>query len=112
MTAEEYWKDKFPAASENNLVLGFADAYATYRLQFEREQQQNGWMPTEEEWKRVPEAKWAAMDSDGEVWLHRSNPTPKDYTWSVGNDLSEYIKAVDPTNFNWRQCKVARPEGV
>ncbi len=39
MTAEEYWKDKFPAASENNLVLGFADAYANYRLAFEKEQQ-------------------------------------------------------------------------
>jgi len=53
MTAEEYWKDKFPVASENNLVLGFADAYATYRLQFERRQHQNSWMPTEEEWKRL-----------------------------------------------------------
>jgi len=114
MTAEEYWKDKFPVASENNLVLGFADAYATYRLQFERRQHQNSWMPTEEEWKRFPEAKCAAMDSDG--WVYTFSCNLEDL--ELGDDcwLGEYpyylTKTVDPTNLNWRQCKVARPEGV
>lgn len=112
MTAEEYYDKNGFAPDFKRICVSFAEIYITYRLQFEREQQQNSWMPTEEEWKRFPEAKWAAMDSDGEVWLYRSNPTPKDYSCWVGDDWFEHIKNVDPTNLNWRQCQVARPEGV
>lgn len=115
MKAEEYWREcGYPQHSimtEEQQRFIFAERYATYRLQFEREQQQS-WMPTEEGWKEFPEAKWAAMDSDGEVWLYRSNPTPEDYSWYVGGDWHEYIKTVDPTHINWRQAKVQRPEGV
>lgn len=114
MTAEEYWTKENGDIILFDIIakqIAFAESYASYRLQFEREQQ-NSWMPTEEEWKRFPEAKCAAMDSDGEVWLYRSNPTPKDYSYWVGDDWFEHIKNVDPTNLNWRQCKVARPEGV
>lgn len=109
MTAEEYWKDKFPAASENNLVLGFADAYATYRLQFERRQHQNSWMPTEEEWKRFPEAKFAAMDSDGWVFMYNENPAQWEKIW---NGVCAKLKRANPISHDWTKCKVARPEGV
>lgn len=109
MTAEEYWKDKFPAASENNLVLGFADAYATYRLQFERRQHQNSWMPTEDEWRRFPEAKFAAMDSDGWVFMYNENPAQWEKIW---NGVCAKLKRANQISHDWTKCKVARPEGV
>lgn len=116
MTAEEYWKDKFPAASENNLVLGFADAYATYRLQFEREQQ-NSWMPTEEEWRMFPWAKSAAMDANGEVYLYSVEYSvlkahiPRSI-WAGHFKDWKLIKIKNPSNLDWTKCKIARPEGV
>lgn len=116
MTASEYFDyrhstEKFPF---NGSQLLFAEAYAAYRLQFEREQQQQSWMPTEEEWKRFPEAKCAAMDYDGEVYTFSCDLEELAFgnaCW-LGEHPYYVIKTVDPTNLNWRQCKVARPEGV
>lgn len=116
MTAEEYWTKENGDIILFDIIakqIAFAESYASYRLQFEREQQ-NSWMPTEEEWKRFPEAKCAAMDSDG--WVYTFSCNLEDL--ELGDDcwLGEYpyylTKTVDPTNLNWRQCKVARPEGV
>ena len=116
MTAEEYWKDKFPAASENNLVLGFADAYATYRLQFEREQQ-NSWMPTDNEWKRYPDANCAAMDKNGIVYLYPEHASSLSENflgdcWTGHKGDWWKLKTIDYTTLDWTKCKVSRPEGV
>lgn len=117
MTAEEYWYHiKFIPSliSVIGTAILFAESYATYRLQFEREQQQQSWMPTEEEWKRFPEAKCAAMDNDGEVYTFSCDLEELEFgneCW-LGEHPYYVIKTVDPTNLNWRQCKVARPEGV
>jgi hypothetical protein len=77
----------------------------------EREQQQNSWMPTEEEWKRFPEAKWAAMDSDGDVWMYIDDPVLHKISW-IGKWIPESSKCIEPCNLNWKKCKVQRPEGI
>ena len=115
MTADKFWAtDQQPDINPFAEPFEFAEAYATYRLQFERRQHQNSWMPTEDEWRRFPESKCAAMDNYGEVYTFSCNLEDLE----LGDDcwLGEYpyylTKTVDPTNLNWRQCKVARPEGV
>ncbi len=115
MTAKEYYESGYWSGQNPlDVTYFFAESYATYRLQFEREQQQQSWMPTEEEWKRFPEAKCAAMDNSGDVYGFICSLEDLELAGSHWFDKPPYhlIKTVDPTNLNWRQCKVARPEGV
>lgn len=111
MTAEEYWTKENGDIILFDIIakqIAFAESYASYRLQFEREQQ-NSWMPTEEEWKRFPEAKCAAMDSDGWVFMYEDNPVRRERFWA---GTCAVLKRANPIINDWEKCKVARPEGV
>ena len=106
MTAEEYWKDKFPAASENNLVLGFADAYATYRLQFEQEHKPQPLDPFEgaPEW-----AEWRAADRDGGEHWYAQEPQQEDFL-GIHDANGFYMRCPDRRlkYTDWRQSPAKR----
>ena len=114
MTAEEYYdyRDSIKKFPFNGNQFMFAESYSAYLLQYYRNRQQNGWMPTEEEWKQFPDAKWAAMDRDGWVFMHPDNPTCRTRFWIFGNGSCIPLKQVSPVNMDWTKCKVERPEEV
>jgi len=113
MTAEEFYKsDKCTLGFPSFMPFLFAAAYADYRLQFEQEERQQSWIPTDEEWKQFPDAKWAAMDRDGWVFMHPDNPTCRTRFWIFGNGSCIPLKQVSPVNMDWTKCKVERPEEV
>ena len=110
MTADKFWAtDQQPDINPFAEPFEFAEAYATYRLQFERRQHQNSWMPTEDEWRRFPESKCAAMDSDGWVFMYEDNPVRRERFWA---GTCAVLKRANPIINDWKKCKVARPEGV
>jgi len=110
MTAEEFYKsDKCTLGFPSFMPFLFAAAYADYRLQFEQEERQQSWMPTEEEWKQFPDAKWAAMDPDGAVFQYKYKPSPRYKRWSVAvGAYAPYAMRV-PVQA-WTEAVVQRPE--
>lgn len=121
MTAEEYWTKENGDIILFDIIakqIAFAESYATYRLQFERRQHQNSWMPTHNEWRRHPDANCAAMDKDGRVFLYYVEnllslyPDEDNKGWAGHNGDYWFIKSVEPVDLDWTKCKVARPEGV
>lgn len=65
------------------------------------------WAPRPGEWK--PGMKWAAMDSDGAVFMYNENPAQWEKIW---NGVCAKLKRANPISHDWTKCKVARPEGV
>jgi hypothetical protein len=113
MTAKEYYESGYWSGQNPlDVTYFFAESYATYRLQFEQEERQQSWIPTDEEWKQFPDAKWAAMDRDGWVFMHPDNPTCRTRFWIFGNGSCIPLKQVSPVNMDWTKCKVERPEEV
>ena len=116
MTAEEYYDKKGFDPEFKQMCVSFAEAYIT-RLQFEREQQQNSWMPTYNEWKRYPDANCAAMDKNGIVYLYPEHASSLSENLSgdcwMGHKGDWWkLKTIDYTSLDWTKCKAERPEGV
>jgi len=86
MSKEEILKKHgiYPGFRSTYTYEAILSAMDEYRLAFEKEQQQS-WMPTEEEWKQFPDAKWAAMDSDGAVFQYQYRPKAIHKRWSAGS---------------------------
>ena len=112
MTAKEYYESGYWSGQNPlDVTYFFAESYATYRLQFEQGERQQSWIPTDEEWKQFPDAKWAAMDSEGDVWMYIDDPVLHKISW-IGKWIPESSKCIEPCNLNWKKCKVQRPEGI
>jgi hypothetical protein len=113
-------KQKEEILKKHGIYPGFRSTYTyeailsamdEYRLAFEKEQQQS-WMPTEEEWKQFPEAKWAALDLDGQRDMYRQEPERHDRfdVWD-GDCIIDASKMMKPIT-DWFLAKCQRPEGI
>lgn len=71
---------------------------------------------TREMWAMIAsEWKWAAMDSDGEVYFYTDEPciSARGFSWdSCGGDYCNSVLATNANSTNWRLSLTERPEDV
>jgi hypothetical protein len=61
-----------------------------------------------------PEFKWAAMDNDGEVYLHIDKPSfgSQDWVTNSGYCRIDHKLNIDTTGVDWKTSLTQRPEGL
>ena len=109
MTAEEYFENwtasqkKFTTWREGSVQ--FAEAYHTYRLQFERDNKQQPTDPYYTDPATWPKwANWTAVDVDNEMFAFEERPAIKhiDNYWVTASD-TRWLKIRNVThNPDWR----------
>lgn len=71
---------------------------------------------TREMWAMIAsEWKWAAMDSDGEVYFYTDEPciSVRGFGWAnCGGDYCNSVLATNANSTNWRLSLTERPEDV
>lgn len=71
---------------------------------------------TREMWAMIAsEWKWAAMDSDGEVYFYTDEPciSARGFSWdSCGGDYCNSVLATNANSTNWRLSLTERPEDI
>ena len=69
---------------------------------------------TREMWAMIDEKwKWAAKDSDGEVYFYTNNPSLENCFWRCYfGEHSGCVLSIDTDDIDWRKSLTRRPEGV
>ncbi|HRV29064.1 MAG TPA: hypothetical protein P5522_09790 [Spirochaetia bacterium] len=114
MTAEEYWEEE---AIQNvdpfTSPFKFAEAYADYRLRFERDNKQQPTDPYYTDPATWPKwANWTAVDVDNEMFAFEERPAIKhiDNYWVTASD-TRWLKIRNVThNPDWRNSLRSRKE--
>lgn len=69
---------------------------------------------TREMWAIIDKKwKWAAKDSDGEVYFYTNNPSLENCFWRCYfGEHSGCVLSIDTDDIDWRKSLTKRPEGV
>ena len=114
MTAEEFFKERFPKGSViTDNINHLATMYANYRLQFERDNKQQPTDPYYTDPATWPKwANWTAVDVDNEMFAFEERPAIKhiDNYWVTASD-TRWLKIRNVThNPDWRNSLRSRKE--
>lgn len=115
MTAEEFFKERFPKGSViTDNINHLATMYANYRLQFERDNKQQPTDPYYTDPATWPEwANWRAVGEDGCVYfssiLMEANTLYGSWSTSI-YAASKMVPRAVTHNPNWRNSLRSREE--